>query len=126
MYLVDTNVILEILLNDANSLSCISFMKEHKGKLYISDFSINSIGVITYRLGKLELFGEFLADILPHIHIARLPEYSFSGIIDAIKTHSLDYDDAYQLVAAQEYELEIVTQDKDFKKVIGEISVIYL
>jgi predicted nucleic acid-binding protein len=101
-------------------------MKEHKGELYISDFSINSIGVVAYRLGKLELFGEFLADILPHIHIARLPEYSFSGIIDAIKTHSLDYDDAYQLVAAQEYELEIATQDRDFKKVIGEISVIYL
>jgi hypothetical protein len=75
-HLVDTNIFLEILLDDYKASLCTSFISEHRGEIYISDFSIHSIGVITNRLKKIGLFDIFLRDLLPHVHIARLPEFA--------------------------------------------------
>ena len=49
MYLVDTNIFLEILLNDPNKLNCEKFLNDNINNLYISDFSLHSIGIILWR-----------------------------------------------------------------------------
>ena len=125
-HLIDTNIFLEILLGDSKAGVCSSFISSHRGDLYITDFSINSIGVVTNRLKKVELFEIFLRDILPHIHIARLPEFSYEALLEAIKGNGLDFDDAYQFIASREYGLTLVTLDKDFRKVEKEHPVIFL
>ena len=125
-HLIDTNIFLEILLGDSKAEICSSFISGHRGDLYISDFSINSIGVISNRIKKIDLFEIFLHDILPHIHIARLPEFSYEELVKVIKEKGLDFDDAYQFIASKEYDLTLVTLDKDFRKVENEYPVIFL
>jgi predicted nucleic acid-binding protein len=45
-YLVDTNVFLEILLNQAGRKKCEAFLQDEKGAAWISDFTLHSIGVL--------------------------------------------------------------------------------
>lgn len=69
MYLIDTNIFLEILLQQEKNNICKSFLDENIDKLYISDFSLHSIGVILFRNNKEEIFNNFISDILPNITI---------------------------------------------------------
>ena len=51
MYLVDTNIFLEILLKQNKSESCKAFLDKNIGAISISDFTLHSIGVILFRFG---------------------------------------------------------------------------
>jgi predicted nucleic acid-binding protein len=55
MYLVDTNVFLEILLTQEKQDACRKFLETNVGSLFISDFSLHSIGVILFRNNKEEI-----------------------------------------------------------------------
>ena len=125
-HLVDTNVFLEILLGDSKAETCESFLAEHRGELYVSDFSINSIGVILNRIKRISLFDLFLRDILPHVHIARIPEFAYSSMVRTIQETGLDFDDAYQFTVAKEYNLSIATMDKDFLRMEKEMDILML
>ena len=57
-YLIDTNVFLEILLEQENYEAALSFIRNNK-ELYMSDFSLHSIGVILVRLEKPDVFLDF-------------------------------------------------------------------
>lgn len=72
MFLVDTNIFLEILLGQAREKSCRNFLRENRGRVYISDFSLYSIGVILFRLKRVAVFEEFITDILPLISVVVL------------------------------------------------------
>jgi hypothetical protein len=73
MFLLDTNIFLEILLQQEKSATCKAFILKHLEHIYISDFSLHSIGVITFRQHKSSLFQLFTADLLPHIQVLSLP-----------------------------------------------------
>jgi len=45
-YLLDTNIFLEILLGQDKKEVCKKFLETHIGEIFISDFSLHSIGVI--------------------------------------------------------------------------------
>ncbi len=45
-YLVDTNIFLEILLNQNGRKKCETFLQDEPGAAWISDFTLHSIGVI--------------------------------------------------------------------------------
>ena len=47
--LVDTNIFLEILLNQAGRKKCEAFLQGEKGAAWISDFTLHSIGVLLFR-----------------------------------------------------------------------------
>ena len=49
MYLVDTNIFLEILLAQHRKEDCKRFLDTHIEEIAISDFSLHSIGVILFR-----------------------------------------------------------------------------
>ena len=55
MFLVDTNVFLEILLMQDKKESCKKFLDNNIGNLNFTDFSLYSIGVILFRYGKEEI-----------------------------------------------------------------------
>jgi len=125
-YLFDTNIFLEILLDQNKKDKSKKIISENIDKLFISDFSLHSIGVILIKQKKFQIFNYFLSDIIPHATILSLPKDKYSDLNLIAKKYSLDFDDSYQVILAKENNLEILTMDKDFKKVKDEIKVKFL
>jgi len=125
-FLTDTNIYLEILLGQDKKEPCKNFIKNNSGKLYLSDFSLHSIGVILFRNQKENVFQQFVSDILPEVGIITLPKNKYTDISTLSKKYQLDFDDAYQASVAIEFDLEVVTMDKDFKKVVKICKVNFL
>ncbi len=117
MYLVDTNIFLEILLDQKRSSDCKYFLEKNYDKIFISDFSLHSIGVILYKYKKKKIFEKFIKDILSEIKISNLPSKAYFNFTNTKNLPNLDFDDLYQYSVAKYFELEIVTMDLDFKKV---------
>jgi predicted nucleic acid-binding protein len=116
-YLVDTNVWLERLLDQEKSDIASNFLSLTPiNSLFVSDFSIHSIGVILSRLKKYDIFEKFLYDLFVNGQIELLALYSVDliDVIENIRIHKLDFDDSYQYTVAQKFDLTIVTFDKDF------------
>ena len=122
-FLFDTNIFLEILLDQAKKEVCKKLLNENIGNIYLSDFSLHSIGVILLKKKKLKIFDEFLRDILPHSIILTLPKDKYSEITDFSSKYKMDFDDTYQSLIAIKFEIGIKTMDTDFKSVMGVISV---
>ncbi len=125
MFLVDTNIFLEIFLTQERNEDCKNFLNQKIGQLYISDFSLHSIGVILFRYGKEDAFLTFIEDVMADIGILSLPIEYYSEVIKKKKHYKLDFDDAYQYSLAQFYDLKLATMDKDFEK-IGDNNIIFL
>lgn len=125
-YLVDTNIFLEILLNQDRKDDCKVFLEENIKQLYISDFSLHSIGVILFRNKKEKIFNMFVTDIMQNIEILSLTKFKYSNLDDIKKKYQLDFDDSYQLAIAQDHYLKIATMDFDFKKVSDTQKVLFL
>ncbi len=125
MFLLDTNVFLEIILGQDNKEKCKTFLNNHFENLNLSDFSLHSIGVILFRYKKEDIFQKLIEDIIPSIKLLSLPYDQYTGIVKIRKNLSLDFDDAYQYIIAKYYGLKIVTMDKDFEN-IKDLEVIFL
>jgi uncharacterized protein len=126
MYLIDTNIFLEILLSQKQKDICKEFLLSNIKHIYISDFSLHSIGVILFRNNKEKVFNKFVEDIIQKIKILTLSEELYSDLGEVKEEFGLDFDDAYQFKIAEEYGLSIVTQDKDFEKVSAKIEITFL
>ncbi len=124
--LVDTNIFLEILLNQPASQKCQDFLDQDAGAGWISDFSLHSIGVLLFRRGRAELYGKFVADTLPEMTVLSLSTAGYSELAVVRDKFGLDFDDAYQFCVAKENGLAISTQDKDFQRVKAEIDVQFI
>ena len=96
------------------------------GNICISDFSLHSIGVILFRNNKENIFQKFAKDVIPKVRIVTLSKESYKDLVEIRNKLELDFDDAYQYKVANDYNLEIVTMDNDFKKVKRDIKVIFL
>ena len=118
-YLVDTNVWLERLLDQEKSAVASKFFDLiTTDLLFVSDFSIHSIGVILSKLKKYDVFEKFINDLFINgqIELLSLDSADLLDVINNIEKFNLDFDDSYQLTVAQKYDLTLVTFDKDFKK----------
>ncbi len=93
MYLIDTNIFLEILLNQEKSSDCKEFLNQNYDKIFISDFSLHSIGVILFRYKKKEIFKEFVQEILSEIKILNLPSQEYEVFMNTKRLPDLDFDD---------------------------------
>ena len=125
MFLVDTNVFLEILLRQNKKEDCTRFLDNNIGNLNITDFSLHSIGVILFRYGKEEVFRKFVEDVLPNTKLLSLPIEQYREVVNVRKSFNLDFDDAYQYSIAKYYGLKVVTMDKDFER-IKDVEVLFL
>jgi len=117
-YLVDTNVWLELLLGQEKLDECKEFFQKVDTNLIaISEFSFYSIGIILCRLNKDELFEDFLDDIENSlISKIKLENKDVKYLLQIRKKYNLDFDDAYQYVVAEKYNLTIVSFDSDFDR----------
>lgn len=125
MILADTNIFLEILLKQKKSTVCKAFLTDNASALFLSDFSLHSIGIILLKCEALEIFREFISDTLPTLRIQSLPTNAYESLVEAAQKFALDFDDAYQYAVAKNFSLKIATMDKDFKRV-DDIDIIFL
>ncbi len=125
-FLVDTNVFLEILLNQPGRVKCEQFLQQHTGALAIADFSLHSIGVISLRRQQAKLFGDFLTDSMPNLALLHLDRTGYPAVARAAQVFGLDFDDAYQFTVAKAHGLAIATQDQHFVRVKNEVAVRFL
>ena len=99
MYLVDTNVWLERLLDQERSWEVGRFLDQiSSDELFITDFSFHSIGIVLSHMNRTDAFFQFARDafIEGDVSIARLGPEDMTGVVDAMRRFGLDFDDAYQ------------------------------
>ncbi len=117
MYLVDTNIWLERLLDQEKSEDVERFLDiVPSEELFISDFSFHSIGVILCKTNNREAFIHFTKDLFNNgnVSILNLEPDDMSEIVKVIEDYNLDFDDAYQYVTAKKNNLTLVSFDADF------------
>lgn len=119
MYLIDTNIWLERLLDQEKSTDVGRFLETvSSSQMIISDFSLHSIGVILSRLNKHDVYATFVDDVLLQggVSLRTVPLASIRRMVEVMKSFTLDFDDAYQYVVAELAQATIVSFDKDFDK----------
>jgi len=116
VYLVDTNVFLEGLL-EQEKVETVStfFQKTDLGEMFISDLSLHSIGIILFKLQKNKLFDSFLEDlVIDGIGVLSLKPHELKRLGTVSQEFQLDFDDAYQYAVAEKYNYTLVSFDSDF------------
>ena len=118
MYIVDTNIFLELLLEQEKAKEVTRFFQKiETNELYISDFTIYSIGIILLRFDKPKIFNQWVEDIINSgIKLVRLESIELIALTELATKFNLDFDDAYQYQIAEKYDLQILSYDKDFNK----------
>jgi predicted nucleic acid-binding protein len=119
MYLVDTNVWVEAFLGQQKTKEAADFLKRvSPARLFITDYTIFSIGIILTKLDRGEVFGRFLQDVLigNPVRVIRHMPLELNEVPKVSKRFKLDFDDAYQYVAARSNGMELVSFDADFDR----------
>ncbi len=101
IFLVDTNVFLEIVLQQDKKEDCKRFLDNNIGNLNITDFSLHSLGLILFRYGKEQISRKFVEDVIPNTNLLSLPVELYREIVNVRGSLNLDFDDAYQYSMAK-------------------------
>jgi predicted nucleic acid-binding protein len=119
MYLIDTNIWLERLLDQERSDE-VGQLLDHLApeRLFTTDFAFHSIGVVLSRLNRVSALLTFTQDTLIDggVGLVRLDPADMHRLAQATEEFNLDFDDAYQYVAAEKYELVLISFDGDFDR----------
>jgi len=119
MYLLDTNIFLELILDQEKADDVEKFLRSvQKEKLYISEFSLYSVGIILFKQKLYDIFIRFVDDLIftYGIHLVKLAPKDIKQLVEVAKQFNLDFDDAYQYTIAELYDLKIVSFDSDFDR----------
>lgn len=97
------------------------FLTEAWEHLFISDFSLHTLGIHLFRLGLHDLFIGLvnqLADKVVKLEISDL-----GRLTEVSQKFGLDFDDAYQYVIAEKHGFSVVSFDPDFDRTdIGRLT----
>jgi uncharacterized protein len=119
VYLVDTNIWLERLLDQDRSEEVGDFLQRvSNDRLFLTDFTLHSIGIILLKLGEAQTFSRFVQDVLIDgaVRLVGLQPDDMTSIVDAEGKYQLDFDDAYQYAASGKFNFQIVSFDSDFDR----------
>jgi predicted nucleic acid-binding protein len=125
MFLLDTNILLEIILSQSKNVACKKFIRSNIGRVYVSDFSLYSVGIYLLRRNKEKQFPKVLRIISNISNRTNLKNSELTGLSSVKTNFNLDFDDAYLYQVAKERNLTLVNLDNDFRKV-KDIKVIFL
>jgi predicted nucleic acid-binding protein len=117
--LLDTNIFLEVMLGQAAAADAQRLLGQGAThELWITDFSLHSIGCHLFRRRKLAEFKSFFHDVIVvgGVQIATLAEQHYDQLADAARQFNLDFDDAYQYAVAKNRGLTLVSFDADFDR----------
>ena len=116
-YLLDSNVWLELLFAQERADDVRRFLQTvPMAQVAISEFSVYSIGIALARSGLENAFVQFVSDTLEGTALdrIRLDTADLKEVMSVRKRFRLDFDDAYQYVAAEKHNLTLVSFDTDF------------
>ncbi|MBM4250328.1 MAG: type II toxin-antitoxin system VapC family toxin [Euryarchaeota archaeon] len=119
MYLLDTNILLELLLGREKAEDADRFLQSvPASELHISEFSLYSLGIFLSQRRMAETFLDMVDDLIirGRITVIRLLPEDMRNLIAACDRYGLDFDDAYQYVMAERYGLTLVSLDAHFDK----------
>jgi len=119
LYLLDTNIFLEVLLDQEESGSVKALLtSKDPGELGISDLALHSVGIILYQKNAAHLFSDFIDDLFGEggITIFALGTEDIKRVEQVSLAFNLDFDDAYQYVVSEKFGLLLVSFDKDFDR----------
>lgn len=117
--LLDTNIFLEVILEQTKASEARAILSQvERHEFFLSDYSLHSIGLLLFRRKQHQVFLEFLDDMLIRAGVSAisLSVEDMAAVISAATQFGLDFDDAYQYVAARKYDLTIVSFDSDFER----------
>jgi hypothetical protein len=117
MFLLDTNIFLELLLNQENADEVRDFLvRVPLSDLSVSAFSLYSIGILLVRQKQYALYTKFLNDVVGDegMRVIVISEEELGGVSSVAERFSLDFDDAYQYTVAKNNDLVIVSFDRHF------------
>jgi uncharacterized protein len=119
MYLLDSNIWLERLLEQSNADDVGRLLDRlPSNELFITDFAFHSICVILTRLNKQQALLDFAQDLFVDgdVSLLALSPEKTPDLLKAMKQFRLDFDDAYQYLTAKNNGLTLVSFDKDLKR----------
>ena len=119
MYLLDTNIFLELLLDQERADDVEKLLRSvPRERFHISEFSLYSMGIVLFRRKLFDVFVRFVEDLIitGGIRLLRLSAEDAKGLAEAAQRFGLDFDDAYQYAVAERYGLTIVSFDSDFDR----------
>jgi hypothetical protein len=119
LYLLDTNIFLELLLDQKESGSVRALLStKNPEELGISDLAFHSIGIILYQKNAPNLFSDFIEDLFGDggITLFALGSEDMKRLEHVSLSFKLDFDDAYQYVVAEKFDLALVSFDTDFDR----------
>lgn len=117
MYILDTNIWLERLLNQRNAED-VGHMLDllPVTDIAITEFGWNSICIILTRMKKTDILLDFVDDLFvsAHVRIIRLLPTDISHVLKRMEAWHLDYDDAYHYYAAEKEDCQLISLDSDY------------
>ncbi len=118
MYLVDTNVLSEILLEQERAEEAATFLgTADPSVLHLTDFSLYSLGIILHYRNRTGEFGRVVRDLdAARLQLIRLTLPQLATLAQTASRFRLDFDDAYQYAAAERFGLTVVSFDTDFDR----------
>lgn len=116
---LDANIFLEIILEQEHAgqaRTLLSRTRDHE--FFMSDYSLHSIGLLLFRQNKHGIFRKFFNDIILNagIEVISVPTDDMEVVITVAQRFNLNFDDAYQYVAADTHNLVLVSFDVDFDR----------
>ena len=118
-FLLDSNIWLELLFDQERAEEVRRFLETTPmAQIAISEFSVYSIGIALARNRLEDAFVQFISDTLEGTALdrIRLDTTDLKEIMNVRKRFRLDFDDAYQYVAAEKHNLTLVSFDTDFDR----------
>lgn len=118
-YLLDTNIWLERMLDQERAAEVAELLARiPSDQLCLTDFTLHSLSVILHRLKQPQAFVQFVQDVLLDgaSYLLTVPPDAMTELVAAVEQYGLDFDDAYQYVAAKRYDLTFISLDSDFDR----------
>lgn len=119
MYLIDANVWLHRLLDHDHSEEVEQFLDVvAPNELSVTDFTLHSLGVILDRLNRRQAFLDLVRDVVIEggVEVVSLAADRMERLVACMDDEELDFDDAYQYVAAEDLAADLVSYDQDFDR----------
>lgn len=116
--LLDTNIFIEAIFNQERAAEARALLASKDHDLFISLFSLYSVGVLLLRRQRASQWPRFLKEIVlsGRVEILVLSVAQLASVADVAQQLALDFDDAYQYVMAEVRDLVLVSFDHDFDK----------
>lgn len=119
MFLIDTNCWMQVARDRSQADEVRSLLASvPASRLFVSIFTVHSIGNIMAARGWIGEYADFLAraSIGSLVRVVSIAIPELRRVQGMCIAHTLDFDDAYQYVAAEIHGLKLVSLDADFDR----------